>query len=157
VPVIDLRDKPHSIREMEAQRLAAEEALTPFDLSKGPLLRIKLLRLANMDQLLLLTLHHIVSDAWSMGLLWRELSQLYQSFAVGKQSPLDDLPVQYADYAHWQRELLSGSELQRLLSYWSERLEGAPPILELPSDRARPAVQRFYGAVESFELSRQLS
>ena len=142
--VVDLRD--HAQGEEEAMRLAQEEARRPFDLARGPLFRSKLLRLGEDDHVLLLTMHHIVSDGWSMGIFSRELSVLYRALVTGESSALPELPIQYADFAVWQREWLQGEVLERQLSYWKKQLAGAPVRLELPTDRPRPAVQSFHGA-----------
>jgi hypothetical protein len=157
----DLGAMGEAEREAEALRLAAEEALRPFDLSAGPLLRARLLRLTDEEHVLLFTLHHIVTDGWSMGVLVREVAALYSAFAEGRPSPLQELSVQYADFAAWQREWMSGEVLERELEYWRTQLGGAPPVLELPTDRARPTIQNFRGASKSFviagELNRALS
>jgi amino acid adenylation domain-containing protein len=152
VPVIDLGELDEAKREAEAQRLAAEEGEIPFDLARGPLLRAKVLRLAEADLVLLLTIHHIVSDGWSMGVLYEELTALYAAFSRGRPSPLPELPIQYADFTVWQRELLQGEVLQQLLDYWGNHLRGAPAFLELPTDRPRPAIQTFRGSSHSFRL-----
>src|SRR5215218_9094181 len=146
VPLIDLSELPQAEREAEARRLAREEARRPFDLERGPLFRAKLLRLGEEEHVLLLTTHHIVSDGWSMGVVRRELKAHYEAFSEGKPSPLAELPIQYADYAIWQREWLSGDVLERQLAYWKDHLAGAPPLLELPTDRPRPAEQTYRGA-----------
>ncbi|HEV3048982.1 MAG TPA: condensation domain-containing protein, partial [Longimicrobium sp.] len=127
-------------RDAEARRLAREEVQRPFDLRAGPLFRMGLLRLAEDDHVLVLAMHHVVSDGWSTGLLFGELSALYEAFARGEPSPLPELPVQYADFAVWQRGWLSGEVLERQIAWWRDRLEGAPPLLELPTDHPRPAV-----------------
>jgi amino acid adenylation domain-containing protein len=155
--VVDLTDRAEDTREDEAQRIVSEEARRPFDLSRGPLLRVKLIRLGEQDHVLILILHHIVSDGWSMGLLYRELSVLYRAFTDDRPSPLADLPIQYADFAVWQREWLRGEVLESQLSYWKNQLAGAPAMLNLPADRPRPALQSFRGARQSIELSRELS
>ncbi len=139
LPAVDLTGLAGEAREAEAMRLVRREALRPFDLARGPLLRARLLRLADDEHVLLLAMHHIVSDGWSMGVLTRELSALYGAFRRGEGSPLPPLPVQYADYATWQRGWLSGETLERQLAWWRERLAGAPPLLELPVDRPRAA------------------
>ncbi|HVR99841.1 MAG TPA: amino acid adenylation domain-containing protein, partial [Thermoanaerobaculia bacterium] len=136
MPVVDLSE----VGESEALRLAREEAQRPFDLARGPLLRLTLLRLGTRDHVLLMTMHHIVSDAWSMGVLLREVAALFES------RPLPDLPVQYADFAAWQRSWLQGEVLEEQIAYWTRQLAGAPRVLELPTDRPRPAVQTFRGA-----------
>jgi len=147
--VADLRAWPADEREAEALRLAGEEVNTPFDLSKDPLIRIWLARLGDEEHVLVVTMHHIVSDGWSLGVFRRELSTLYTAFCRGKPSPLPELPVQYADYALWQHEWLQGGALARELAYWEERLEGAPE-LRLPTDRPRPALLTFSGARLAF-------
>jgi acyl carrier protein len=130
----------------ELGRLAAEEASAPFDLERGPLIRGRLVRLAEDDHALLVTMHHIVSDGWSMGVLTRELSELYAAFVRGEEDPLAPLAVQYADYAVWQRRWLSGEVLQRQAEYWKTTLEGAPALLTLPTDHNRPAQSDYAGA-----------
>ncbi|MFL5538127.1 MAG: condensation domain-containing protein, partial [Longimicrobiaceae bacterium] len=158
LPVKDLSHLPEADREAEVQaELVAESgAARPFDLSAGPLFRVSLLRLGAEDHVLLLSQHHIVSDGWSMGVLYRELSALYEAYRAGRESPLPELAVQYADYAVWQREQLEGEVLERQLSYWRERLTGAPELLELPTDHPRPAVQTYRGATAPVELSPEL-
>ncbi|MFP2911696.1 amino acid adenylation domain-containing protein, partial [Pyxidicoccus sp. 3LFB2] len=155
--VVDLRQLPEGSQESEVRRLAGEEAMRPFDLARGPLFRATLLRLGEQDHVLLVTVHHIVSDGWSSGVLVRELAALYSARATGTQPALPALPVQYADYAAWQRGWLQGDVLQRQLDYWRNHLAGAPQALELPTDRPRPAVQSHRGAAHSTRLSRQLS
>ncbi|HZI16880.1 MAG TPA: amino acid adenylation domain-containing protein [Myxococcus sp.] len=157
VSVVELDSLPTAEREPEVLRLAAEEASRPFDLHRGPLFRVSLLRLGTEDHVLLMTLHHIVSDGWSMGVLVRELAAGYEAFASGAAPRLAPLPVQYADYAVWQRGWLSGDVLGAQLDYWKQRLSGAPQALELPTDRPRPPVQTFAGAVHGFMLPAGLS
>jgi amino acid adenylation domain-containing protein len=140
----DLREHPDA--EGELRRLVAEEAGAPFDLERGPLIRGRLIRLAADDHALLVTMHHVVSDGWSMGVLTRELSALYGAFRRGEADPLPALPIQYADYAAWQRRWVDGEVLQAQAAYWTETLAGVPELLELPTDRARPARQDFAGA-----------
>jgi amino acid adenylation domain-containing protein len=137
---VDLRGLGDRARETEARRIAAEHAGRPFDLARGPLLRAAVARLGEDDFALLLGMHHVVSDGWSMEVLVRELSELYAAFREGRPSPLAPLPVQYADFAAWQRAWLEGPTLDRQLAWWRERLAGAPPVLELPTDRPRPRV-----------------
>jgi amino acid adenylation domain-containing protein len=146
-------------RETAMLRLACEEALRPFDLERGPLVRTRLLRLddLDLDHVLLLTVHHIVSDGWSLGILVREVAALYEGCATGKPAVLPALPVQYADFAVWQRSWLSGEVLEREVAWWRERLAGAPASLELPTDRPRPAVKTSRGALRQAELSGDLS
>ncbi len=139
--------------EEEIRRRAEEMAGRGFDLERGPLFRAELLRLSDSEHVLLLSMHHIVSDGWSMDVLFRELSVLYEAYGGGSAtSPLPELPVQYADYAMWQREWLEGGELARQLTYWKGKLSGAPELLELPTDRARPAVQSHRGGRERFDI-----
>ncbi|HST63409.1 MAG TPA: amino acid adenylation domain-containing protein [Longimicrobium sp.] len=156
LPVEDLSALDEADREAAVRRRAGEEARRAFDLSTGPLFRAALLRLDAEDHVLLLSMHHVVSDGWSMGVLFRELSALYAAYREGGESPLAELDVQYADYAVWQREQLAGETLDRQLAYWKERLAGAPELLELPTDHPRPAVQTYRGANERMELSLQL-
>jgi hypothetical protein len=157
LPLRDLTAMPETEREIEAGRIATEESQRPFDLGKGPLVRAMLLRLGTEDHVLLLTMHHIVSDAWSAGVFLRELTELYKAFSDGKPSPLPELSIQYADYAAWQRQWFQGDVLQEQLTYWREQLKGASPLLQLPTDRPRPKMQSFRGAYESVRLSRDLS
>ena len=131
--------------EEEAQRRVLEEARIPFDLLHGPVLRIRVIRLAAEDHMLLVTMPHIVTDAWSTAVFFRELPALYEAFAVGKDSPLPPLPIQFRDYAAWQRGELQGEKLDRLVEFWKRELDGAPTLLELPGDFPRPAVHRFRG------------
>ncbi|MBV9109626.1 MAG: amino acid adenylation domain-containing protein, partial [Gemmatimonadetes bacterium] len=156
LPVEDLSGLGEADREAEVRRRAREEARRAFDLSTGPLFRAGLLRLGSEDHVLLLSMHHIVSDGWSMGVLFRELSALYEAYREGGESPLSELPVQYADYAVWQRQQLEGEVLDRQLSYWRERLADAPALLGLPTDHPRPAVQTYQGAAVPLELSPEL-
>jgi len=144
MPVTDLRGFPADQREAETARLLAEHALVPYDLTIGPLLRLRLLCLDSEEYLLLLSMHHIVSDAWSMGVFYQELGDLYPAFATGKPSPLRPLPIQYPDFAVWQRDWLRGEVLDRQLSYWKTHLEGVVPI-DLPCDHPRPANMSFRG------------
>jgi amino acid adenylation domain-containing protein len=138
--------------EAEARRRTAEEVERPFDLAAGPLFRARLLRLATSDHLLLLSMHHVVTDEWSTGVLFRELSALYAAYRDGADSPLPELAVQYADYAAWERAEMGGERLERQLAWWKERLAGAPALLELPTDRPRPAVQTHRGAQARIQL-----
>ena len=128
----------------------------PFDLRTGPLLRAYLLRLSDTHAVLLLVMHHIVADGWSMGVLFRELAALYNAALAGRSAKLPPLPVQYADYAIWQRAWLSGGELERQENYWRVQLADAPPLLDLPLDHVRPPVQRYRGAWVSDTLPVEL-
>jgi amino acid adenylation domain-containing protein len=191
IAVVDLTGIAEDARAREVRTRARREAALPFDLANGPLWRVVLLRIADDEHVLLLTMHHIVSDAWSMGILIREVTTLYRAFAqqpwgghggpplqnlsqytnsrgsfVGvalrghpmvEESPLPELTIQYADFAHWQREWLAGEHLEKQLSYWREQLSDAPELLELSTDRPRPAVQTYRGAIESFVLSQALT
>jgi non-ribosomal peptide synthetase component F len=138
LPVIDLSTLEDEEREARARELTEREAARPFDLAAGPLLRVRLVRLEEDSHLLLLTMHHIVSDGWSMQVLVKELTALYDAYSRGEASPLAELPIQYADYAAWQRRRLQGELLEGQLAYWREQLAGAPPALELPPVGARP-------------------
>ena len=155
--VIDLSELPESQRGEEARRLTIREVQQPFDLSNGPLLRVKLLRLAANEYLLLHTMHHIVSDGWSMGVLMREVAELYPAYVRGETARLPELPVQYADFATWQREWLQGEVLARQVGYWREQLAGAPAVLELPLDHPRPAVQSHRGSHLQIEIPASLT
>ena len=157
LPLTDLSFLPEDVRESEARRIAQQESQRPFDLARGPLLRAGLLKLAEQEHIVLLTMHHIVSDGWSLGVLLSEVAALYTAFSRGEASSLAELPIQYADYAVWQREWLRGDVLDKQLSYWRQHLEGAPALLKLPTDRPRPPIQSFHGAGESFELSEALT
>ncbi|HEX7314775.1 MAG TPA: amino acid adenylation domain-containing protein [Pyrinomonadaceae bacterium] len=157
LPMTDLTALDGAEQESESQRVVNEEARRPFDLSTEPLLRARLLKLEEQEHVLVLVMHHIVSDGWSTGVLVREVTALYEAFSAERPSPLAELPVQYADYSSWQRERLTGELLEAQLSYWREQLRGAPPVLELPTDRPRPAIQSFRGASESFTLDAELS
>ncbi|MCP4661554.1 MAG: non-ribosomal peptide synthetase, partial [bacterium] len=162
LPVIDLGPLSSQDRRLEAERLAAAEARRPFDLTLGPLVRFTLARLADDDQVVMATMHHIVSDGWSMGVFLRELAALHDAFsrgetAPGRPAPLAELPIQYADFACWQRRWLAGEVLEAQLGYWRAELAGAPPLLDLPTDRPRPAVQTFRGRHLGMALSEPLS
>jgi amino acid adenylation domain-containing protein len=155
LPLIDVTANFDS--EREALQLAAEEGQRPFDLSSGPLLRVLAIRIDAEDHLVVLTMHHAISDGWSMGILLREVRALYTAFCEHKPSPLAELPIQYADYASWQRKCLAGEWLESQLEYWRKQLAGAPPVLDLPADKPRAAVQNFAGATETMVLGQDLS
>src|SRR5262249_28745881 len=157
IPTIDLRPLASSEREARAGALAAEEATRPFDLTRGPVLRAVLLRLGEQDHVLLLTLHHIVADGWSIALLVEELSALYAAVSGAMPSPLSALPLQYGDFARWQREYLRGPALDDDLVYWRRRLEDAPELLSLPTDRPRPSVRSSRGAARAVVVSDPLA
>src|SRR5437660_2417651 len=152
-----LEDTYEPGREGFAQQVIYEESRGPFDLSKGPLLRSILLQLDEEEHILLLTMHHIISDGWSLDMLMQELAALYQAFLAEQPSPLPPLPIQYADFALWQRESLQGSLMQKHLDYWMQRLGGELPTLTLPTDHPRPAQPGNEGAREAFQLSASLT
>jgi natural product biosynthesis luciferase-like monooxygenase protein len=156
LPFLDLSHLPLAEREAEARRLASEDARQPFDLIRGPLFRVRLVKLEETDHVLLLTMHHIISDGWSKSVLTREIRTLYEAFSHGRPSPLPELPIQYADFALWQRERLQGEVLASELHYWKSKLEGAA-TLDLPADRPRPALQTFRGADYFFTLPESLT
>ncbi|MEG4277135.1 amino acid adenylation domain-containing protein [Microcoleus sp. MON1_C1] len=157
LPLIDLSDRSPDDREAQVQRLSAEEARDPFDLGQSSLLRAKLLRLDETEHVLLLTVHHIVFDGWSLGVFLRELAEFYQAFSSDRLPLLSPLPIQYADFAAWQRQQLQGEILETQLAYWKQQLSGSLPILNLPTDFPRPAVQTFQGARQTWELPKDLS
>ena len=155
--VFDLREWADAERDAEVQRLTQIEAQRPFDLSRDLMLRATLLRLEEEEHIFLLTMHHIASDGWSMGVLFREMAVLWEAISTGKPSPLPDLPVQYADFALWQRDWLQGEVLESQLAYWKQQLAHSPPVLELPTDRPRPAAQTYRGVKQSLVLSKSLT
>src|SRR5439155_19402043 len=145
---MDLSAMPPAERDANAQQLMAEEARHLFDLTHGPLLRAKLLRLARNEHVLLLVTHHIACDGWSMGVFYQELAALYEAFAHGRPSPPNGLQIGYADFAHWQRQRLQGPVLEEQLAYWKQQLEGAPAALDLPAGRPRPPLHTYRGATK---------
>ncbi|HEY0736083.1 MAG TPA: amino acid adenylation domain-containing protein, partial [Herpetosiphonaceae bacterium] len=157
MPLVALDALPETERTAAAERLIHDQARQPFDLRHGPLLRASLLRLKPDEHTLLISMHHIVSDGWSMSILIREIITLYHAFTANVPAQLADLPVQYADYALWQRAWLQGDVLQQQLSYWKHQLGGAPAALDLPTDWPRPPVQTFRGATHSLSLPPALS
>ncbi|MER5643542.1 amino acid adenylation domain-containing protein [Streptosporangium sp. NPDC002524] len=152
----DLSGLPPEAAEKEFERVAAEEARRPFRMDSAPLWRVRLVTLGGGEERLLLVLHHTVFDAWSAGILWRELSEVYRALREGREPALPELAIQYADYAVWQRDRLGGGELDGDLAYWRERLRGSVP-LELPSDRPRPAEMSYLGAVLDFAVPEELT
>ncbi|HEX6042090.1 non-ribosomal peptide synthetase, partial [Longimicrobium sp.] len=150
VETVDLADAAD--RRAETERQAAFEQARPFDLAAGPLVRARLLRFADDAHVLLLSMHHVISDGWSRGVIVREISALYAAFAAGEAPSLPALPVQYADYAVWQRARMAGDRMARELAYWTGQLAGAPPALSLPTDHPRPALQTFAGRTHRFAL-----
>ncbi|MEE8586353.1 MAG: amino acid adenylation domain-containing protein [Acidobacteriota bacterium] len=157
LPVIPLEGVPAEERQQAALEGALQEAGRPFDLRSGPLLRTSLIRLGQADHVLVLSVHHIVFDGWSSGIFLRELSACYKARLADRPAQLADLPVQYVDFTHWQREWLAGPVLQQRLRYWKQVLSGAPSVLELPSDRPRPAMQSFQGRMHPFKLPGSLT
>ena len=157
IEVVDLREIPDEQIESELLRLAVEDSLRPFNLRKGPLLRVHLLRFREDDHGLLVTMHHIVSDNWSTGLFVKEFMSAYTAFAAGREPELPELVVQYADYAAWQRKWLRGKTLEKQLSYWKEKLAGIPPVIDLPLDKPRPGFQTYNGSFELFEIPADLA
>ncbi|HEX7238619.1 MAG TPA: amino acid adenylation domain-containing protein, partial [Longimicrobiaceae bacterium] len=157
LPEVDLRGLAPEHREALLRRLADEEAVRPFDLARGPLLRASVVRTGDDEWGVLLNMHHVVSDAWSMDVLVREVTALYEAFAAGRPSPLPELQVQYADYAVWQRAWLSGAVLEAQIGYWKERLSGVPPLLELPTDHPRAPGQSPRAESHTFSLSLEVS
>jgi phthiocerol/phenolphthiocerol synthesis type-I polyketide synthase E len=157
LPLIDLTDLPEAERERTAMAAAAGEAARPFDLVQGPLIRAVLLRLSPEDHLVALTLHHIVSDGWSMAIIIRELAAIYNAFVSGSESPLPPLPVQYADYAIYQRSWLDSGVMTKQLAYWTEHFAEMPPSLEMPLDRARPSTQSFKADRVELFIDRRLT
>ena len=154
---VDLRSLPATERETEVKRLASEEGARAFDLATGPTLRARVAQIGDEEFAVLFTMHHIVSDGWSMGALIREVGQLYDAFCCGEPSPLGELPVQYADYAVWQRKWLQGAALEKHLDYWKQRLSGAPPSMELSISQPRPARVRSRGETQIIELPYSLA
>ncbi len=157
LPLEDLRSFPAGERQAEAVRLVTAEANRPFDLGRGPLVRCRLLRLDEREHVMTVVLHHVIADGWSLGVFVRELVQLYHSFSQDKPSPLPELPVQYADFAVWQRGWLQGEVLDAQLAYWEQQLAGAPALTRLRTDHPRPPVQSFRGARRSAVLPAELA
>jgi len=160
MPLIDLSHLGEIDREAEAHRRLGLEGRRRFDLSNGPLIRAALFRLQKDEHILLLTMHHIVTDGWSVGLLQREMLALYEAFSSGKPSPLSELPIQYGDYSYWQRQWFQGDVYQSQLKYWKEQFKTLPAPLELPTDHPRPLIQahrEFRGTRQKLTLSRDLT
>ncbi|NEO31125.1 MAG: amino acid adenylation domain-containing protein [Symploca sp. SIO3C6] len=157
LPVIDLQDLPEAEQKTEVKLLETKQIQQPFDLIQGPLLRWMLLQLGKQKHILLFTVHHIVFDGWSVGVMFRELSDFYQAFSTGKPASLPELPIQYADFALWQQQDLHKEKLQSQLSYWKQQLANAPTMLQLSTDRPRPPVQSHRGAKQTFLLPKSLT
>ncbi len=157
MPVVDLTELTEKERQIEALRLATEDAHKPLNLDQGPVMRASLLKLHDEEYVMTLCIHHIITDGWSFGVLSRELDTLYEAFLAGKPSPLPELSVQFADYAVWQRENLRGEVLEEQLAFWKHQLEGQLPVLQLPTDRQRPPVQSNRGQHQTLTLSESLT
>ncbi len=156
LPVVDLRHIEQKERVAEGQRHAQRESLMPFDLERAPLIRAKLLQFEAEEYVLIINMHHIISDAWSRSVFVSELAVLYEALIEGKSSPLSELPIQYADYVVWQRSWLRDKTLANHVDYWRKQLRDAPSVLQLPSDRPRPPVQSFQGAMYQSRIPRTL-
>ncbi|MBR8837985.1 MAG: amino acid adenylation domain-containing protein [Stigonema ocellatum SAG 48.90 = DSM 106950] len=157
LPILDLQGLSTEEQTAQFRQMAIAASLKPFDLAEEPLVQFTLLKLSDQEYVLLLKMHHIIYDGWSLSIFFRELSQLYTAFAKGLPSPLTELPIQYVDFAVWQRQWLTGEVLDRQLNYWREQLAGLTPVLELPTDYPRPPVQTFLGGVECFQLDSALT
>ena len=153
----DFAELPQEEREAKVRRIVSEGMREPFNLSQGPLLRATLIRLGAEEHVIQLLMHHIVSDAWSLDVLLKEMIGSYEAFLKGEPSPFPPLPIQYADFAHWQRERLDGEAMETQVAYWKDRLADTPAILELPTDRPRPAIQTMRGARHTFTISAALT
>lgn len=157
LPIVNFEHLSGRNWEIEVKQLAAESAKKPFNLAKGPLVRANLLCLGEEEHILLLTMHHIITDGWSTGVFLEELTTLYAAFSTNQPSPLPELPIQYADFAVWQRDRLQGTLLKTQLNYWKQQLSGELPILHLPTDRPHPATTTFIGAKEYFTFPKNLT
>ncbi|MGH9933029.1 MAG: condensation domain-containing protein, partial [Pyrinomonadaceae bacterium] len=157
LPVIKLEDVPEIERQSEVDRIIAEECDHTFDITQLPLIRWTVLQLSEREHLFVQVEHHFVHDGWSLALLLSEIEAIYKAYSTGRPSPLPELPVQYADFAVWQQELMQGESLEDRLAYWTKKLADIPPLLDLPADRPRPSVQSYKGAVHAVELDTPLS
>jgi amino acid adenylation domain-containing protein len=157
MPLIDLVELSKAEQVIESRRLAAEHSSQSFDLTAGPLLRVTLVKLGRQEHMVLFTMHHVVGDGWSVGVLIKEVAALYEAFSIGRSSSLPELSIQYADFAYWQRQWLQGEVLQVQLDYWKRELAALPDSLDLPTDKPRPAAQSFRGAREPFALSKAVT
>src|ERR1700716_3641921 len=156
IPILNLSDLPEGEREREALRIASEEGKKPFDLTRGPLLRTALLQLSRDQYILVLAMHHVITDGWSISILFRELAHCYEAYTSGREPDLPELPVHYAEYAQWQREYITGDVLSKQVKYWKEKLAGAPTILDLPTDHPRPKGHNWQGATEELVFDNQV-
>ena len=157
LPIVDLQQLTEPEQFAQLQQLAVKDAQNPFDLAEGLLLRVSLLRLGQEEHILLLTIHHIIWDGWSMGVFIEELSALYSAFCSQQPSPLSELSIQYSDFASWQRQWFTGEVLENQLNYWKQQLAGIPALLEFRTDRPRPPVQTYLGSSLDFELNGELT
>jgi amino acid adenylation domain-containing protein len=157
IPVVDLSGLEEAGKERQAEQMAREDGLRKFILSEGPPLRVVLIRLTLQDHVILVTVHHIISDASSSAVMSKEIVSLYERYSSGEQSSLPELQIQYADYAHWQREWLNGKTLDRQMQYWRRQLSGAPTVLELPTDKSRPPVQGSRGNSVVFTVAEEIA
>lgn len=157
LPVHDLRELSAQEQTYQIGQIAQSFASHPFDLAVGPLIQFALLQLNEQESVLLLKMHHIIYDGWSLNIFKNDLSQLYAAFTQGLTNPLPELPIQYADFAVWQRQWLTGEVLERQMNYWQQKLADAPVTVELPTDKPRPPVQTFRGGIERFKLDRLLT
>ncbi|MEM6398884.1 MAG: amino acid adenylation domain-containing protein [Cyanobacteria bacterium P01_D01_bin.116] len=155
--IVDLQNLPEIERKVEVQRLERADVQQPFNLTQAPLLRLTLVRLETIEHILLITMHHIIYDEWSVGIFIQELSSLYKAFSKGQPTPLGELPIQYADYAMWQQEWLKQEKVHTQIAYWKQQLEGAKTVLELPTDKPRSQLQTSLGTKHYFTLSKELS
>src|SRR5271163_2974585 len=153
----DLSRLPASKREIETLAIASEEARKPFDLERPPLFRLRLVRLSPAKHVLILVMHHIITDGWSMSILFKEIARFYGPLVLGQQPQTTELPLQYADFAHWQQQALTAAALQADVEYWREHLRGSPALLQLASDRPRPGVQSHRASIESFTIDEALT
>jgi hypothetical protein len=155
--VCDLSSLPTPLHEIEILAIASEDAQKPFDLERPPLFRLRLVHLSPEKHVLILVMHHIITDGWSMGIVFKEIAHNYAQLVAGKQPQATELPLQYADFACWQQQALTDEMLQEDVKYWREHLRGSPVLLELPSDRPRPTIQSHHGAIESFTIGEALT
>src|SRR6185503_10895154 len=157
LPVIDVSALTPGEREAATKQLCKENAEPPFDLEHGPLFRLKLLKLGDQDHVLIVTMHHIITDGWSLGVLVREVSTLYQAFVSNETSPLPELPIQYGDFSYWQRHPSDDGVDEKELDYWRQQLAGPLPVLALPTDHQRPAQLSYRGDGVEFAFSQDLT
>ena len=157
IPIVDIRDVPEAERMAQVERLVTSECQRSFDLTRSPLLRATLVVMGEQDHVLVMMMHHIIGDVWSVRVVMKELAALYEAFSADRPSPLPELPIQYCDYSTWQRDWLQGDDLQSQLAYWKQKLIGMSEALELPSDRPRPPVQSIWGAKHFLKIPKQLT